>query len=66
MTTATSSLMRSRDEKVVGGVCAGIADWLGWDATMVRIAYVILSLFSTGFPGLLVYIVLWLAMPERR
>ena len=55
-------LQRSNN-KMIGGVCAGIAEWLGWDPTIVRIAYVLLSIFSAGFPGILVYIILWIIMP---
>jgi phage shock protein C len=54
---------RSRRDKVIGGVCGGIAKSLGWDPTLVRILYVIVSIASAAFPGLLVYIVLWAAVP---
>ena len=56
-------LTRSRD-KVLGGVCAGLAEYFGWDPTIVRIAYVLISIISAAFPGLLVYIILWIVMPE--
>ncbi|MGE4288059.1 MAG: PspC domain-containing protein [Salinivirgaceae bacterium] len=56
-------LTRSR-HKVIAGVCAGLAEWLGWDITTVRILYVLLSILSVGFPGILVYIVLWIVMPD--
>lgn len=49
---------------MIGGVCAGWADYLGTDRDLFRLAYVILSAFSAAFPGILVYIVLWLAMPK--
>ncbi len=55
-------LRKSRD-KILGGVCGGIAEWLGWDPTVVRIVYVIVSVVSIAFPGILVYLVLWLIMP---
>jgi len=55
---------RSRKNRKIAGVCGGIAESLGWDPTMVRIGYVVLSLCSTTFPGILVYVVLWIAMPE--
>ena len=55
---------RSRTNRRIAGVCGGIAEGLGWDPTMVRIAYVVLSLCSTTFPGILVYVILWVAMPE--
>jgi phage shock protein PspC (stress-responsive transcriptional regulator) len=48
---------------MIGGVCGGLAVWLGWDPTVVRIAYVLISIFSVAFPGILVYLVLWLLMP---
>ncbi len=55
-------LRRSRNT-MVAGVCGGIADWLGWDPTLVRLLYVLISIASAAFPGLLVYIILWLVMP---
>jgi phage shock protein C len=58
-------LYRSRKHKLIAGVCGGIADWLGWDPTVVRIAYVILSIVSAGFPGTLAYIILWIVMPKE-
>ena len=59
-------LMRSRDDRVIAGVCGGIAEWLGWSPTMVRILYVLVSVLSAAFPGILVYVLLWLFMPERE
>lgn len=56
-------LMRVRQGKLIGGVCGGIAKWLGWDPTLVRLGYVVLSVVSAGFPGLLIYILLWILMP---
>lgn len=48
---------------MIGGVCGGIAAWLGWDVTLVRVLYVVISILSVAFPGILVYIILWIAMP---
>jgi phage shock protein PspC (stress-responsive transcriptional regulator) len=59
-------LQRSRDQRVIAGVCGGIAEWLGWSPTLVRLLYVIFSLASAAFPGILVYVVLWVLMPERE
>lgn len=56
--------MRSRKSRLIGGVCGGIAEWLGWDPTIVRILYVLVSIFSAAFPGIIVYLVLWLIMPK--
>ncbi len=58
-------LYRSRQHKMIAGVCGGIADWLGWKPTVVRVAYVVLSIASVGFPGTIAYIILWLAMPKE-
>ena len=57
-------LQRSRTSKKIAGVCGGIAEWLGWDPTIVRILYVFASIFSAAFPGILVYLVLWILMPK--
>jgi phage shock protein PspC (stress-responsive transcriptional regulator) len=51
---------------MLGGVCGGFAEWLGWDPTVVRIVYVVASICSAAFPGTLVYLVLWLIMPLSR
>ena len=58
------ALQRSRRNKVVAGVCGGIADWLGWDPTIVRVLYVLVSVASAAFPGILVYLLLWVLMPK--
>jgi len=58
-----AALKKSRD-KMIAGVCGGIADWLGWDPTIVRIGYVLISIFSIAFPGIFVYIILWVVMPS--
>jgi phage shock protein C len=59
---ATPQLRRSKD-RVIAGVCGGIVERLGWSAGRVRAAYVVLSILSPAFPGLLIYPVLWIAMP---
>jgi phage shock protein PspC (stress-responsive transcriptional regulator) len=62
--TSPYPLTRSSDDKVVAGVCGGIARWLGWNPTAVRIGYVLVSILSAGFPGVLVYLLLWFLMPR--
>ena len=59
-----SKLYRSNNG-ILGGVCGGIADYLGWDRLLVRLLYVIVSILSAAFPGTIVYIVLWIAMPRE-
>ncbi len=56
--------LKKSSNKMVAGVCAGIAEYLGWDVTLVRVLYLLLSLFSAGFPGLLIYIILAIVMPD--
>ena len=56
--------MRSND-RVIAGVCGGLAEYFDFDPVMVRIAYAFLTIF-TAFCGLICYIVLWLVMPEKR
>jgi len=58
-------LYRSRRYNIIAGVCGGLAEWLDWSPTAVRVLYVILSVVSAGFPGMLVYIILWFVMPKR-
>ncbi len=60
---AKKKLVRSAN-KVLAGVCGGIADYFDVDPTLVRVLYAVLSLFSAAFPGLLLYIILLLLIPE--
>ena len=64
MPTPTHRLARSRQHRMLWGVCGGLAEWMGWDPTVVRIVYVLASVFSAAFPGMLVYIILIVIMPE--
>lgn len=56
-------LRRAADDRMVAGVCAGIARFFGWSPTRVRAIYVAVSVLSAAFPGIIVYVVLWLLMP---
>jgi len=58
----TRRLTRSHDRQIAG-VCAGIAEYLGWDKTAFRVVYLLVSILSAAFPGILVYLVLWFLMP---
>jgi len=62
---AQGKLRRSND-KMIAGVCAGIADYLGWPAWRVRLLYLLVSIFSAGFPGIIVYLILWFMMPVHK
>lgn len=57
-------LYRSRNG-LIGGVCAGLAQALGWTPTRVRILYVLVSVLSAAFPGILVYLILWVVIPKN-
>lgn len=59
------SLSRSRHDRMVAGVIGGIAHRFGWNPTLLRFVYVVLSIVSAAFPGILVYLILWLLMPEE-
>lgn len=58
-------LMKSNDKKL-SGVCAGIAEYFDVDPTLIRAVYACLTVFSLGFPGLVLYFVLALVMPDKR
>jgi phage shock protein C len=63
METRRPRLHRSSRDKIIAGVCGGIAEWLDWDPTIVRLTYVLVSILSAAFPGVLVYLILWLVTP---
>lgn len=60
------TLSRSQDDRVIAGVLGGIADRFGWNPTLLRAIYAVVSIASAGFPGMLVYLILWLLMPLQR
>jgi len=64
MTGRDNPLHRSRTDRIIAGVCGGLARWLGWSPTVVRILYVALSILSAAFPGILIYLLLWIVMPQ--
>ncbi len=64
MPNPSNPLRRSTSNRMLAGVCGGLAEWLGWDPTVLRIVYVIVSIVSAAFPGILAYILLWILMPE--
>lgn len=59
-------LHRSYNHRMIAGVMGGIAEYLGWSPNMVRLFFVIVSCASVAVPGILVYVVLWLLMPNAR
>lgn len=63
MNDMTSKRLTRSSNKIIAGVCGGIAEWLGWDPTLVRILYVVLSV-ATAFSGVIAYLILWIVMPK--
>ncbi|MBQ6807586.1 MAG: PspC domain-containing protein [Firmicutes bacterium] len=61
---ASKKLYRSTQNRMLGGVCAGIAEFFGIDPTLIRLIYVVLSLFTVAFPGIILYIVCLLIIPN--
>ncbi|MBA2238339.1 MAG: PspC domain-containing protein [Lysobacter sp.] len=64
MNSPSRPFTRSRSDRMLAGVMGGIAQRYGWNSTMVRIVFVIVSLASAAVPGILIYLILWLLMPE--
>jgi phage shock protein PspC (stress-responsive transcriptional regulator) len=58
-------LERSRQDRLIAGVLGGIARRFGWNATLLRILFVLVSILSAAFPGIIVYLIAWLLMPEE-
>lgn len=59
-----ATFRRSRTDRVLAGVVGGIARRYGWNSTLVRVLFVLVSVLSAAFPGILVYLILWVLMPD--
>jgi len=57
---------RSKNGRMIAGVCGGIAEYFGWAPWLVRFVYVLVSIFSAAFPGILIYLLLWLLVPKQE
>lgn len=64
--TTERGLVRSEQDRMIGGVIGGLAERFDMDATLLRVVYVVGSALSAAFPGILVYLLLWVAMPAER
>lgn len=60
----TTGVSRDKHNAMIAGVCAGLARHFGWSVNGTRVVYVLASILSAAFPGILVYIILWLLLPE--
>ena len=65
MTSQKKVLRRSRSDRVVAGVCGGLAEFFGIRTFWFRLAFLI-ALIPGGVPGLLPYLLLWLIIPKER
>jgi phage shock protein C len=65
MNTPPRTLSRSLNDRMIAGVMGGIAHRFGWNVTLLRVLYVVVSIASAAFPGILVYLVLWLLIPNE-
>lgn len=60
-----ASITRSRHDRMIGGVVGGVARRFGWNSTLLRLIYVVVSILSVAFPGIVVYLIAWLLIPEE-
>ncbi|MFC0679214.1 PspC domain-containing protein [Lysobacter korlensis] len=63
--TTSRPFVRSRHDRMIAGVLGGIARRFGWSSGLVRVLFVVVSIASAAFPGIIVYLLLWLLMPEE-
>ena len=61
---STGPLRRSRHNRMIAGVVGGLAEHFGWDVTLARVLFVVVSIVSAAFPGILIYLLLWAIIPE--
>ena len=59
-------LTRSRNDRMLAGVCGGIADYLIVDPTVVRLVFALATFFTVVFPGVLIYLVMWIIVPKDQ
>ena len=59
-------LRRSRSDRIIAGVCGGLANFFGLSPTGVRVVYVLASILSVAFPGIIVYLILWALIPSEE
>ena len=62
---AENRLRRSRQNRMLGGVIGGVAEYFDRDPTLLRVLYVLISILSAAFPGIFVYLILWVLIPEQ-
>ncbi len=63
---AETKLRRSTRHRMIGGVIGGLAEYFDRDPTLLRVLYVLISILSAAFPGIFVYLILWVVIPRDR
>ena len=58
-------LYKSRNDRMIAGVCGGLAEYINADPTVVRIVFALVSVLSAAFPGIIIYVILSIIMPEK-
>jgi len=61
-----AALQRSQQHRMLAGVIGGVADYYGWNPTVLRLVFVLVSIFSAAVPGILIYLILWVLMPNSN
>lgn len=59
-------LTRSRKDRMLAGICGGIADYMVIDPTVVRLIFALATFFTVVFPGVLIYLIMWIVVPKER
>jgi len=65
MASLNRPLRRSRSDRMIAGVVGGLARYFGIDSTLARVLYVVGSIVSAAFPGALVYVIMWVIVPDE-
>lgn len=59
-------LMRSSKDKMLAGICGGIAEYMVVDPTIIRLVFALATFFTVVFPGVLIYLIMWVVVPKDR
>lgn len=59
-------LTRSSKDKMLAGICGGIADYMVVDPTIIRLVFALATFFTVVFPGVLIYLIMWIVVPKDR
>lgn len=62
----SKKLTRSKDNRMIAGVCGGLAEYFSIDPTIVRLIYALFTLFTVGFAGVIAYVVMCFVVPEKK